>query len=62
MLVIDTAMGPRNGERILAEAKRLGGARKLLLTTTHFHPEHAFAAQSIGSRPLLQSRGRRCLG
>jgi glyoxylase-like metal-dependent hydrolase (beta-lactamase superfamily II) len=47
VLVIDTAMGPRNGERILAEARRLGGDRRLLLTTTHFHPEHAFAAQSF---------------
>src|SRR5579863_7681315 len=43
-LVIDTAMGARNGERVLAEARRLGGDRKLLLTTTHFHPEHAFGA------------------
>jgi glyoxylase-like metal-dependent hydrolase (beta-lactamase superfamily II) len=47
VLVIDTAMGPRNGERILAEARRIGEGRKLLLTTTHFHPEHAFAAQSF---------------
>jgi glyoxylase-like metal-dependent hydrolase (beta-lactamase superfamily II) len=46
-LVIDTAMGPRNGERILAEARRLGGDRKLLLTTTHFHPEHAFGTQAF---------------
>lgn len=46
-LVIDTAMGPRNGERILGEARRLSGDRKLLLTTTHFHPEHAFGAQSF---------------
>jgi glyoxylase-like metal-dependent hydrolase (beta-lactamase superfamily II) len=46
-LVIDTAMGPRNGERILREARRLGGDRKLLLTTTHFHPEHAFGSQSF---------------
>ncbi len=44
-LVIDTAMGPTNGKRIRAEAERLGGGRKLLLTTTHFHPEHAFGAQ-----------------
>ncbi|MGH2872834.1 MAG: MBL fold metallo-hydrolase [Solirubrobacteraceae bacterium] len=44
-LVIDTALGPRNGERILSEARRLGRDRKLLLTTTHFHPEHAFGAQ-----------------
>jgi glyoxylase-like metal-dependent hydrolase (beta-lactamase superfamily II) len=47
ILVIETAMGPRNGERILSEARRLGGGRKLLLTTTHFHPEHAFGAQSF---------------
>jgi glyoxylase-like metal-dependent hydrolase (beta-lactamase superfamily II) len=46
-LVIDTAMGPRNGERILGEARRLGGDTRLLLTTTHFHPEHAFGAQSF---------------
>jgi glyoxylase-like metal-dependent hydrolase (beta-lactamase superfamily II) len=48
-LVIDTAMGPRNGERILGEARRLGGDRKLVMTTTHFHPEHAFGAQSFVS-------------
>jgi glyoxylase-like metal-dependent hydrolase (beta-lactamase superfamily II) len=48
-LVIDTAMGPRNGERILGEARRLAGDRKLLMTTTHFHPEHAFGAQSFAS-------------
>ncbi|MBV9413804.1 MAG: MBL fold metallo-hydrolase, partial [Solirubrobacterales bacterium] len=47
VLVIDTAMGPRNGERILAEARRLGGERRMLLTTTHFHPEHAFGSQSF---------------
>lgn len=46
-LVIDTAMGRRNGERILEEARRLGGERKLLLTTTHFHPEHAFGAEAF---------------
>lgn len=47
MLVVDTAMGRRNGERILEEARRLGGERKLLLTTTHFHPEHAFGAEAF---------------
>lgn len=48
-LVIDTAMGPRNGDRILGEARRLGAERKLLMTTTHFHPEHAFGAQSFAA-------------
>jgi glyoxylase-like metal-dependent hydrolase (beta-lactamase superfamily II) len=46
-LVIDTAMGPRNGETIVREARRLSGDRKLILTTTHFHPEHAYGAQSF---------------
>ena len=47
VLVIDTAMGAENGERVLAEARRLAGDRKLFLTTTHFHPEHAFGAQAF---------------
>jgi len=45
VLVIDTAMGAENGSRVLAEARRRGGDRKLFLTTTHFHPEHAFGAE-----------------
>jgi glyoxylase-like metal-dependent hydrolase (beta-lactamase superfamily II) len=58
MLVIDTAMGPRNGERILGEARRLGGERKLLMTTTHFHPEHAFGAQSFASATYVCNAGQ----
>jgi glyoxylase-like metal-dependent hydrolase (beta-lactamase superfamily II) len=46
-LVIDTAMGAENGARILGEARRIVGDRKLFLTTTHFHPEHAFGAQAF---------------
>jgi glyoxylase-like metal-dependent hydrolase (beta-lactamase superfamily II) len=45
LLVIDTAMGAENGARVLAEARRIGGDLKLFLTTTHFHPEHAFGAR-----------------
>jgi glyoxylase-like metal-dependent hydrolase (beta-lactamase superfamily II) len=52
MLVIDTAMGPRNGERILREARRLGGNRRVILTTTHFHPEHAFGTQAFMQEAL----------
>jgi glyoxylase-like metal-dependent hydrolase (beta-lactamase superfamily II) len=47
VLVIDTAMGAENGDRILRRAQELAGGRKLLLTTTHFHPEHAFGAAPI---------------
>ena len=42
-LVVDTGMGPRNGARVLEKARTLTD-RPLLLTLTHFHPEHGFGA------------------
>jgi glyoxylase-like metal-dependent hydrolase (beta-lactamase superfamily II) len=44
-LVVDTGMGPANGQKVLDAAKRVGGRRELILTLTHFHPEHGFGAQ-----------------
>jgi glyoxylase-like metal-dependent hydrolase (beta-lactamase superfamily II) len=44
-LVIDTGMGPTNGAKALEIAKDLAGSRPLILTLTHFHPEHGFGAQ-----------------
>lgn len=40
-LVVDTGLGPRNGTTIAKVAAKLAPNRKLYLTTTHFHPEHA---------------------
>ncbi len=45
VLVVDTGMGPANGKKVLEAAQRLAGRRPLLLTLTHFHPEHGFGAQ-----------------
>jgi glyoxylase-like metal-dependent hydrolase (beta-lactamase superfamily II) len=45
VLVVDTGMGVANAERVLERARELSGGRKLLLTLTHFHPEHGFGAQ-----------------
>jgi glyoxylase-like metal-dependent hydrolase (beta-lactamase superfamily II) len=45
LLVVDTAMGPRNGARVLAVAKEKAAGRRLLATSTHFHPEHGFGLQ-----------------
>lgn len=45
VLAIDTAMGHVNGRSILDAANRVAGERKVFLTTTHFHPEHAFGAK-----------------
>ena len=45
VLVVDTAMGPENGARVLAAAQEKAKGKRLLLTITHFHPEHGFGAQ-----------------
>ena len=44
-LVVDTGMGVANGRRVLEAAHAKAGDRHLLLTVTHFHPEHGFGAQ-----------------
>lgn len=47
-LVIDTGLGPINGEAVLAVAQRIAGPqRRLLVTLTHFHPEHGFGLQAF---------------
>jgi len=40
-LVVDTGLGPRNGATVARVAAKLSENRRLFLTTTHFHPEHA---------------------
>nr|CEL23114.1 Fumarylacetoacetase [Kibdelosporangium sp. MJ126-NF4] len=47
VLVVETGMGPRNAEQVLTFAAEYAHGRRLYLTTTHFHPEHAFGAQSF---------------
>src|SRR6476619_308131 len=42
VLVVDTGMGPANGTRVLEAARDMAKGRKLILTITHFHPEHGF--------------------
>jgi glyoxylase-like metal-dependent hydrolase (beta-lactamase superfamily II) len=59
-LVIDTGLGPRNGEAALAIARGLAGDRPLFLTTTHHHPEHAYGAQAFaGEATLVWNRAQR---
>lgn len=45
VLVVDTGLGPGNAADVLALAAEHARGRQLYLTTTHFHPEHAFGAQ-----------------
>jgi len=52
-LVVDTGMGPANGAKVLEVAERLAGSRRLILTLTHFHPEHGFGAQAFKGRSTI---------
>src|ERR1039458_3752694 len=52
-LVVDTGLGPRNGATIARVAAKLSGNRKLFLTTTHFHPEHAAGEAGFPPNTIL---------
>ena len=59
-LVVDTGMGPENGARVRGHAEVLAGGRPLLLTLTHFHPEHGFGAQAFaGAATIVYNRAQR---
>src|SRR5690349_6240993 len=47
VLVVDCGLGRENGQRALQKAMEMAGSKRLLLTTTHFHPEHAFGTQAF---------------
>jgi len=60
-LVVDTGLGPSNGATVARVAKKLSKGRKLYLTTTHFHPEHAageagFPPETILFRAAVQQQ------
>jgi glyoxylase-like metal-dependent hydrolase (beta-lactamase superfamily II) len=57
VLVVETGMGPRNAEKVLAFATEYAKGRKLYLTTTHFHPEHAFGAQAFAGEATYLVNG-----
>lgn len=59
VLVVDTGIGVANAEQVLALASEVAGGRELYLTTTHFHPEHAFGAQVFaGEATYLVNRAQ----
>ncbi|MCC5970140.1 MAG: MBL fold metallo-hydrolase [Pararhodobacter sp.] len=58
-LVIDTGMGPKNGAAVLRAAQEVAGDRQLILTLTHFHPEHGYgAAQFKGKAQIVYNRAQ----
>jgi glyoxylase-like metal-dependent hydrolase (beta-lactamase superfamily II) len=60
-LVVDTGLGPRNGETAMRVVKKLSSNQRLYLTTTHFHAEHTageagFPADTIIIRAAVQQQ------
>ena len=52
-LVVDTGMGPRSGEIVMREVKRLTANPNLYLTFTHFHPEHSSGEQAFPANAIV---------
>ncbi|MFJ8958700.1 MBL fold metallo-hydrolase [Lentzea sp. NPDC102401] len=53
ILVVDTGLGLANATEVLTFADEIANGRRIHLTTTHFHPEHAFGASVFGSSYLV---------
>jgi glyoxylase-like metal-dependent hydrolase (beta-lactamase superfamily II) len=59
VLVVETGIGTANAEEVLAFASEVAKGRRLYLTTTHFHPEHAYGAQVFaGEATYLVNRAQ----
>ncbi|MGH3077604.1 MAG: MBL fold metallo-hydrolase [Gaiellaceae bacterium] len=56
-LVVDTGMGPKNGLRVREKARSLTD-KPLVLTITHFHPEHGFGAQVFADTRIVYNRSQ----
>ncbi len=58
-LVIDTGLGPRNGETVVREVSRLTRTSELYLAVTHVHPEHDLGAQAFPpATKMLRSKAQ----
>lgn len=58
-MVVDTGLGPRNGQAVLREVAKVSTHTELYVATTHYHPEHslggaAFPATAKFIRPRAQ--------
>ena len=66
-MVVDTGLGPRNGEAVLREVAKVSKNAGLYVATTHYHPEHslggaAFPATAKFVRPKMQQQDMEELG
>src|SRR5580765_100572 len=55
-LVVDTGLGPRNGDAIVREMKKVSTNADVYVVTTHYHPEHSLGAAAFKGAKLLMTR------
>lgn len=55
-LVVDTGLGPRNGEAIMREMRKLSPKNEVYVVTTHYHPEHSLGAGAFTGGKLVMTR------
>jgi glyoxylase-like metal-dependent hydrolase (beta-lactamase superfamily II) len=56
VLVVDTGLGPKNGEAIVREMRKLSAIAEVYVVTTHYHPEHSLGAAAFKGARLLMTR------
>jgi glyoxylase-like metal-dependent hydrolase (beta-lactamase superfamily II) len=65
-LVVDTGLGPRNGDTILREMNKVSKNTEVYVATTHFHPEHTLGTAAFKNAnvvmPRIQEQDMRELG
>jgi glyoxylase-like metal-dependent hydrolase (beta-lactamase superfamily II) len=52
-LVVDTGLGPRNGETVLRVTNSVSTNAELYVVSTHFHPEHALGESAFPATAKL---------
>jgi glyoxylase-like metal-dependent hydrolase (beta-lactamase superfamily II) len=58
-LVVDTGLGPRNGQTIVREMNKVSGNADVYVVSTHFHPEHALGEPAFpASAKLIRARAQ----
>jgi len=55
-LVVDTGLGPRNGETIVREMKKVSTNADVYVVLTHYHPEHSLGAGAFKGAKLVMTR------
>jgi glyoxylase-like metal-dependent hydrolase (beta-lactamase superfamily II) len=58
-LVVDTGLGPRNGQTVLRAANNVGRNAELYVVSTHFHPEHALGEPAFpATAKIIRARAQ----